>query len=78
MPTNWTTKWPTEPGDYWLYGCPFEKVGGGSKPEIFLVHAYKSPDGIVLVANHSAIVYEAEAGKCCWAPREVPEPPEDF
>lgn len=71
---NWTSDWPTEPGNYWFHGW-LHKCSYDSKPKTCLVKAFNLGPTLALVAEGS-FIYRRDGAKGLWLPAEVPEPSE--
>ena len=69
---NWTSAWPTEPGNYWFHGW-LNKNYLADEPKTYLVRI--PSDRMVCLAEGWA-VWKDEGAKGLWLPAEVPEPSE--
>lgn len=67
---NWTSAWPTEPGNYWFHGWT-HKTNYKDKPRTYFVR--RNILGFVL---NGQFLCEEVGAKGLWLPAEVPEPSE--
>lgn len=82
--TEWTEKWPTEPGRYWFWG----RDRDGQIIQLHMVEVHKTGNGVDYIVVYIAPglstcfvnlyvhLYRMEKGaKGVWCPVVVPEPP---
>jgi len=75
---KWTPKWPTEPGSYWFYGCPYDTKyfdGKQIEPELNYVEIRKVANGNMIVRSGQFWNKSEWQGKGMFMKIELPEFP---
>lgn len=80
--TNWSDKWPTEPGVYWFYGFTSVHEVKRYLPETHFVTVKREANGLFFYTyglffyTHAQFIYDGDAVGL-WQKVDVPEPPKD-
>lgn len=74
---EWTTQWPTEPGDYWFYGYRYQRdiLDTDRKPALILIEVIKVRNSIATIGN-GEFMFENETVHAHFSPFTPPSLPE--
>ncbi len=74
---EWSTEFPTKPGNYWFYGYRWGRVNCGHKcdPEWMVVRADTCGSGDLIYVADGNFMFESEVEDARFAPLVLPEFP---
>jgi hypothetical protein len=67
---EWTSEWPTEAGEYWLYG----RVWSDEEPKLYYVEVRKGANCIMCVC-HGNFLYNSDCEDGQWQKITLPDLP---
>jgi hypothetical protein len=76
MTIEWSSVWPTEPGNYWFYGHRFRSEIGDNLPkEMFLVKAVKTGNNKPAFIADGNFMFRDDGAQGLWAKAVLPDAP---
>jgi len=77
---EWTKKWPTKEGDYWMYSYRYGRISCGepTKPEFSLVKVREISNGVVMYSADGGFLFESEPEEAWFLKIDLPEIPKGF
>jgi len=75
---KWIHEWPTEPGSYWFYGCPYDFKtfdGKQKEPELNYVEIKKASIGLMVIRSGQFWYKKEWRGMGMFSKIKLPELP---
>ena len=73
---EWTSEFPMESGNYWMYGftSPFDRARNSPRMRLVRVNVNKNGHAFYVTEGH--FIYKEDCdGSCLWAKAELPKAP---